>query len=205
MHIAPDAVPDIIPHQRISPLFIVHLNGARNIRDPLSRTGLLDTFIEALPGHLHKPLGFGRDGSRAIGGGTVAVIPMVDGPDVDFDQVALFNFARPRNTVDDLVIDRAAQRGGKSAVSEERGRGAAAFQKPADLVVDLFCCNSWLNQAARQGSRLGGQPASLAHERYLMRRLDLDHNATPNASETSRTVSDSLGCPCTVLSLPCAR
>ena len=66
---------------------------------------------------------------------TMEVETIDDGPKVHADQVAVFNYPVPRDSVHYLLIDRNADRGRVLHVAQERGPGAAGLDAPSCQLI----------------------------------------------------------------------
>jgi hypothetical protein len=124
----------------------------------------LDAAAHGLVGHLaDAPAADGRLAHVEHAAG-VAVPAVLDDRDVDIDDIALLQPALAGNAVADDVVDRGADRLGKTAVIEGRGDGV---QRPGDVLVaegvELVGRDPRLHVGTDHVEHFGGQAPGPAH------------------------------------------
>jgi hypothetical protein len=111
--------------------------------------------------------------------GRVAVVAVDDRAGIDLDQVP---FAQHdlggRDAVDDLRVDRRAQRRGETAVALERRNGAPAAALPLGDLVELQRGDPWPDGLAEDLMQIRHHLAGPGHDLHLGGRLADDHRIT---------------------------
>jgi hypothetical protein len=105
------------------------------------------------------------------------VQPVEPHPHIDAQQIAwLEDPLGRRDTVDDLLVDRGAQRGGEVVQALERGLGArvGADESLSDP-IELFGRDPRPHRARHERERFSDDPAGGRHRFDLAWRLDRDH------------------------------
>src|SRR5262249_57312544 len=97
-------VADIFAHHAKATLLGVALNGVRDIAQPPAGPREFERVIQRLLGHVEQILcRFGNTPDR-IAPGRVAMVALPDHADVDADDIAFTQHARPRDAVNDLLV-----------------------------------------------------------------------------------------------------
>ena len=138
VHFGADAVADIVAHNAAAVAFRVLLHRGGDVVQPISRTGILDPFKEALPRDADELQRFRRRLPDRESAGAVSHIALIGGSHVDGDDVSVSHDALSGNAVDDLVVHGNARALREAAVAEKCRRGSTGQDELMDLFVDLF-------------------------------------------------------------------
>lgn len=135
MEFTSDTVPAIFTHDGVVVALDMGLDGVPDIAQAASRSDLLDTDPERLLGDFDQP--FGQDGglSDAEHLTGIAMEAILDDGNVNVDDIPFFQPLLAGYTVADNLVDRGADRPGKTAVVERRGDGVLFID---NVVVTYF-------------------------------------------------------------------
>lgn len=109
---ATDSMADELSDNRITISFGSLLNGRPNIGEPLARNHFFDALIERVPSRFEQFLGFLGNGSHRDGHRRVAMKALTFDSEIQANYVTLLEFPRPRDSVNNLVVDRCAEHRG---------------------------------------------------------------------------------------------
>ena len=149
-------------------------DGATEVGQATTRTGVTDGFEQGLFGDGEQALGFERDVAGGHGGGVVADESAFHDADVDFHDIAGLDLAGAADAVDDFFVDGDAGVAGKAAVAEEGAFAVVLAHEVGGVLVDLAggaARGDFFGQCLKDGR---GNGASVAHEVDFTRRLDRD-------------------------------
>ena len=108
MKLLADAVAAEFAHHGITAGLRVPLNGMADIAQGGARFDLGNAAPHAFVGDVAQALGLGRGRADTVHAAGVAVVAILDGRDVQVDDVAVLQHAIAGNTVADLLVDRGA-------------------------------------------------------------------------------------------------
>src|SRR6266849_2478381 len=121
VHLGADAVPDELPHHRISVLLDPALHRIADIAEPVASAHLVDRAVQRFPGNLQQLLHLWTNAAHGDGHCRIRVIPVHFHPEVDRDDIAFAQLTLGRrNPVNDLAVHRSAQHARITTVSLER-------------------------------------------------------------------------------------
>src|SRR5262249_3020685 len=165
---------------------------------------VLDGLIEARAGDVEQLMNLRGHVTDRKGDRAVRVIPLHDTPQVQAHDVAVLEAAMGgRNAVDDLLVDRDADRGREAAIALESRLGASGIDEALHVLIDLERGHSRLDRLAQASHDVGEDVAAPAHQPDLAGGLELDPAAAPRAaSRTPRRMSAMAPSPGTVTSRP---
>ena len=103
-----DAVAAKFPHDGITARFRVFLDGMTDVAQRSARFDLLDASPHTLVGDVAKALGLRGGGADAEHAAGITVIAILDGRDVEVDDVTIFQHAISGHAVAYLLVDRGA-------------------------------------------------------------------------------------------------
>lgn len=124
MQFTADAMSHELTYDTISKAFGIRLYCMGNIGYAVSNPCKLDTLIEALSRHIHKPPGVFRNLADCKRRGTITVEALKKGADIDFHQITLVNHAIARNTVVTSSFTLTQALPGKPPISQKGRRRA---------------------------------------------------------------------------------
>ena len=109
MHLPANSVANELSDYRETLSFGPLLNSRSDIGKALARKHFSHTLVEGIPRRFQQLSGFLGDGADGNGHGRIAMkAPALD-PKIKADYVTLLEFSRPRDPVDDLLVDGDAQ------------------------------------------------------------------------------------------------
>ena len=104
--------------------------------------------------------------------------------------------------MDHFIVDRAADGGGKAAVTQKGGFGPSLLDHSAGCFVQLAGGNTRRDQIAGGEECRFADLSRLLHDFQFVFGFDGDHKDIPNASNTNCVVSASFFCPRTASKRP---
>lgn len=143
--------------------FRVLLHRSADIGDPVSHAGIFQCFKETLTSYVDKILCLLRDLPAVESSGTVSDKPFKCCTNIDGDDIAILDFPFTRNAVNDLLIDRDAGTGRKSAITKESRYCSTLSNEIMNLPVYLACGNTCGDSLPSNGTSLGGNLAGSPH------------------------------------------
>ena len=189
-----DAVSDELADDRKALALDRLLDGRRDVGQAVALFHLLQALGEGAPGRgdeLQGLLGGPPDGG---GQGRVAVEPLEEDAEIEADDVALLEDASRGDAVDDLLVDRDADRGGIAPVALEGRHGAELAGPLLGVEVEVARPDAGPDERLELAEHRGHDAAALAHGLELGRGLEGDHRHFPAppgrpsaASRTRRT------------------
>src|SRR2546428_5432834 len=171
VHVAADAVPDVLADDGEALAFDPGLDGGADLADAGGAARGRNAPPEGLAGYLDELLGLRRQSSGTEGDGHVGDESFVGAADVDAHDIAVRYLAVAGNAVDDLVVHRDADCGrvGRLPVLEEGGDDAALFELAAGGLVDALPHYPRPHLAFALIHRVGQDPPRLPHQAELPR------------------------------------
>src|SRR5581483_877738 len=138
VHLAPDAVPDVLAHDAEAVLLDVRLDRVGYLAEPLPGAQVADPLGQRLARYVNKLLRLGRalpDDDRDRGVGDE---PLVRAAEVEADDIAFLQHALAGDAVHDLLVDGDADRGRIAVVPEERRLDTLLRELLAHDLVELL-------------------------------------------------------------------
>ena len=188
---------DELPYNRVTTHLDIPLHRGANIADAIARHRRFDAFVQAFAGGIHQGLRLFGHVPGGEGGGIVTVIAVKKRSHINADDIARLDFAFVGYAVDNCLVYRDAGAGRKSAVTEERGLGALAFDIAAHHAVNFLGGDTGFDRLACEFERSRRDDAGLFHRGQLPAVFDLDHVYASTAARVSRVVSATSSCPST--------
>ena len=168
MEFAPDAVPDVLPHDGAAVFLRVSLYGGGNIADPVALRRVADALEKALARHVNETAGLRGDFAAGERCRAVAVETADKRAHVDADDVALFQAALAGDAVDHLVVDADAHARGEAVVVVKGRRRALFADKLIHGPVNGLCGDAGLYHLSGQRAGGGGNPSRPAHQLHFL-------------------------------------
>ena len=194
MKSASDAVPDELSDDRKTLTFDVGLDGRGDVGQAVPFLHLLQALGESAFGRGDEPKGLGADPADGDGQGRVAEEAFVEGAEIQTDDIAVLQETPRGDAVDDLLIDRNADRGGIAAIALESRLGAELAGPLLRVKIEVAGPDAGPDEGLELGQDCRDDPATLAHGLELGRGLEGDHGHAPfppgrpgSASRTRRT------------------
>ena len=171
MQVATDAMAGVVLHHRIAMGLDVVLNGASDIQQAVARLDAGQTLHERFLGHPGEPLGLlAGPLAHTEADAAIAVVALEVGTRVDLDQVASTDhpFAAG-DAMDDLMVDRGADAGGKAVVALKAGGGSHLPDPLLRVAIQVGGGHARCGELADLPQHGGHDPAGLAHDRDFAR------------------------------------
>ena len=140
----------------------VVVHGVADVADELAGRQRGDPVPHGGLGDVGEPLVLGVGGAHDHGAGRVGVPAVEDRAAVDREDVPVLQDAVAGDAVDDLLIDRGADRGGEAVVAQEVGGGAGVLEHRGEHGVEV------LGGLAGGGGRDGGVQGAAEDEPGLV-------------------------------------
>ncbi len=177
VHRPPDPMADVLAYHAVAvgPSGLLH--GVADVTEPVAGDRLGDAVPQGLLGDLEQGGHLGWDGADGHGECGVGVPPLVDGPGVDRQDVALPKPVVPRDAVDDGGVRRGADAGRVTVVAEERGTASVVADHRGGHGVEVGGGDPGHRGVPHRG--VGGRHATTGDDHLLEvgRRLPGDHLA----------------------------
>ena len=139
------------------------LNRCADIADPMAGLRRLNTQIQAFLRYVQKLLGLFADLPHRKGKRIVSVESADTGAHINADDVPFLNDSVGRNAVDDLVVDRDAARGRKTAIVQKGGLCSLGKDELMKHFVHIRRGHARFNQLSCKPQRLGADFAGELH------------------------------------------
>src|SRR3989304_9921357 len=177
VHLAADAVTDVLADDGEALTFDVRLDGSADLPQPRPRPGGAEAAVQRLPRHFNEPQRLRRYVSHARGQRRIGNEPLVDAAQVYADDVAVGDLAIARDAVDDLIVHGHAHGGGVSLVAQEDRYHLALLELPTDDLVQLLLYQAGPKPLYDDLQHLRDDAAGIAHDGDLVPRLEDDGHA----------------------------
>ena len=161
-----------IAHHAHAKFAHVRLNRRANIAQAITRARLLNALEQRLLGHLDQLARSRRERVQPADREAVCAvshIPVIPSRDVDLDQVAALQLARPRNAVHYFVVDRHADVARVAKVAQRRRFGIRCLEHAGSYLVQLTRGHTRLRLLFKGTNRGRDDLAGLAHDGNLAR------------------------------------
>src|SRR5436190_4722097 len=190
VEVPPHAVTRVLPHEVESGSLHHLLDRVGDVRQPSADADLPDAGLEGVLGDPDELLGLrgGRLPADEQGDGGVGVIALPDRAEVERQQIAGLEDALAGDAVDDLLVDRDAERCREPAVPLQRRRRAGLYDRRFGDRVKLCRLDPRAHGGDGPLDRLRDDAAGLAHPVDLLGRLADDHDDGSVRSEISSAV-----------------
>ena len=104
------------------------------------------SFKEALPGYIHKLLGFFGNFSDCISTGRIRMISFIDQSCINLYQITILdNFVLRRNSVDHFIIQADAEGARKASIIQKIGNASHGTDHIFANTVDFLGTHSWFD------------------------------------------------------------
>ena len=170
-------MPHELPHDRVPRRLRDLLHRMADVAHVVAGARLGNPRGERVLRHLEQSLGLGADSAHGEGRGRVGVQAVEPDAHVHAQHVAVSqNAFRRRDPVDDLGVDRGAQRGREVVQPlERRARARVGADKIFRQAVQLLGGHSGADVAPHECQRRCHDAAGRRHRLDLPRRLECDH------------------------------